>query len=66
MYRRNPVLQDYVLVSADKMSIDLFHQDEQGKWDIINYQAGDLVELALIDLVFPIKEVYQEIIFEVQ
>jgi Uma2 family endonuclease len=64
MYRRNPILQDYVLASADKMSIDLFHKDEQGKWDIINYQAGDLVELASINLVFPIEDVYQEIIFE--
>ena len=64
MYRRNPVLQDYVLASADKMSIDLFHKDEQGKWDILNYQAGSLVELALIDLVFPIEDVYQEIVFE--
>jgi Uma2 family endonuclease len=64
MYRRNPVLQDYVLASADKMSIDLFHKDEQGKWDILNYQAGELVELASIDLSFPIEDVYQEIIFE--
>jgi Uma2 family endonuclease len=63
MYRRNPVLQDYLLVSADKMSIDLFHQDEQNKWDIINYQAGDLVELASIDLTFSIEDVYQEIVF---
>ena len=31
MYRRNPVLQDYLLVSADKMSIDLFHNNERGK-----------------------------------
>ncbi len=64
MYRRNPILQDYVLASADKMSIDLFHKDEQGKWDIINYQAGNLVELASINLKFSIEDVYQEIIFE--
>jgi Uma2 family endonuclease len=64
MYRRNPVLQDYVLASADKMSIDLFHKHPQGKWDIINYQTGDLVELASIDLTLPIEDVYQEIIFE--
>ncbi len=64
MYRRNPILQDYVLASADKMSIDLFHKDEQGKWDILNYRAGDAVELRSIDLSFPIEDVYQEIVFE--
>ncbi len=64
MYRRNPVLQDYVLASADKMSIDLFHKDVQGKWEILNYQAGDAVELRSIDLSFSIEDVYQEIVFE--
>jgi Uma2 family endonuclease len=56
MYRRNSVLQDYVLASADRMSIalgaseaiDLFHKDEQGKWEILNYRAGDAVELRSI------------------
>jgi hypothetical protein len=72
MYWRNLILQDYVLASADKRlialgaseAIDLFHKDEQGKWDVFNYQAGDLVELASIGLKFPIEDVCQEIIFE--
>lgn len=63
MYRRNPVLQDYLLASADRMSIDLFHKDEQGKWDILNYGAGDTVELRSINLSFLIEDAYQEIIF---
>jgi hypothetical protein len=33
---------------------------------MINYQAGNLVELALIDLTFSIEDVYQEIVFENQ
>ena len=65
MYRLSPSLQDYVLVSADKIAIDIYHKDDRGKWDIINYRSGDLVELASIDLSFSIEQIYEDIIFEV-
>lgn len=72
MYRRAPSLQDYVLVSANKMAIDVFHRDnlaeptlrERGNWDILNYRSGDIVELKSINLTFPIEEVFEGIIFE--
>jgi Uma2 family endonuclease len=64
MYRRSPTLQDYVLVRTDRVAIDLFSKDDQGKWDIINYQSGDLVELKSINFTFPIAEVFEGIIFE--
>ena len=59
MYRRSASLQDYVLVSAHKLAIDIFHKDTGSKWEITNYQAGDSIELT-----FPIEEVYEGIIFE--
>jgi Uma2 family endonuclease len=65
MYRLSPSLQDYVLVSADKVAIDIYHKDDRGKWDILNHRSGDLVELASINLTFPIEQVYEDIIFEV-
>ncbi len=65
LYRLSPSLQDYVLVSADKVAIDIYRRDERGKWDIINYRSGDLVELVSIDLTFSIEQVYEDIIFEV-
>jgi Uma2 family endonuclease len=45
MYRRNPSLQEYVLVSAETIEIELFRRIETDDWRIINYQAGDTVEL---------------------
>jgi Uma2 family endonuclease len=64
MYRRSPSLQDYILVSANKMAIDVFHKDDRGSWDIINHRLGDVVELKSINLTFPIEEVFEGIIFE--
>jgi Uma2 family endonuclease len=66
MYRLSPSLQDYVLVSADKVAIDIYTKDDRGKWDILNYRSGDLVELASIDLTFPIEQIYEDIVFEVE
>jgi Uma2 family endonuclease len=63
-YRRNPVLQDYLLVSAKSIAIDLYRKNDAGEWVIVNYRAGDLVELTSINLSFPIERVYRGIVFE--
>jgi Uma2 family endonuclease len=72
MYRQNPSLQEYVLVDADAVSIELFRKNDGDSWQIINYQAGDLVELKSVNLTFPfaeplrmrIEDIYEGIIFE--
>ena len=61
MYRQNPILQDYILVSSERIEIDLYHKTETGSWEIINYQAGDKIELKSINLTFPIERIYEGI-----
>jgi Uma2 family endonuclease len=61
MYRKNPILQDYLLVSSTSIEIDLYHKKDTGEWLIINYQAGDTVELKSINLSFPIEQVYRNL-----
>jgi len=63
MYRRNPSLRDYVLVDANAMEIDLYRRDDGNKWEILNYQAGDLVEFQSVNLTFAIEQVYEDIVF---
>jgi Uma2 family endonuclease len=62
-YRQNPQLQDYVLVSSEEIAIDLYRKGSDGRWDIVNYRAGDLVELRSVNLSFPIEQVYRRIDF---
>jgi Uma2 family endonuclease len=64
MYRRNPSLQDYVLVDAEKIAIDLYRKNDRGNWEIFNYQSGDNIDLQSIGLSFSIESVYEDIIFE--
>ncbi len=61
MYRHNPVLQDYLLVSSTSIEMDLYHKKDTGEWLIINYQEGDTVELKSINLSFAIEQVYRNL-----
>lgn len=63
MYRRNPSLQEYVLVSAETIEIELFRKTDTDDWRIINYQAGDTVELKSINLTCQIEQIYEDIAF---
>lgn len=63
MYRCNPSLQEYVLVSADAIEIELFRKTTTDDWRIINYQTGDTVELKSVNLTCSIERIYEDIIF---
>lgn len=62
-YRQNPQLQDYVLVSSQEIAIDLYRKGINGQWEIVNYRAGDVVELQSVNLSFPIEQIYRGINF---
>jgi Uma2 family endonuclease len=62
MYRKNPALKDYLLVSSTRIEMDLYHQNDAGEWIIINYQEGDIIELKSINLSFPIEQVYRNLV----
>lgn len=62
MYRKNPILQDYLLVSSARIEMDLYRKNDAGDWVIINYQAGDTVELKSINLSFSIEQVYRGLV----
>ena len=61
MYRQNPVLQDYLLVSSTSIEMDLYCKNDAGEWIIINYQKGDVITLKSIGLSFPIEQVYRNL-----
>jgi Uma2 family endonuclease len=66
LYRNNPILQDYLLVSSVSIEMDLYHKNDAGEWVIINYQEGDTVELKSINLSFPIEQVYRGLVLTLE
>ncbi len=62
-YRQNPQLQDYLLVSSQDIAIDLYRKNPSERWEILNFRAGDIVELQSVNLTFPIEQIYRGIDF---
>lgn len=60
-YRRLATLKEYVLISADQISVEVFRLNNQGKWEFIPYETGEDIELLSIDLHLPIAQVYEEV-----
>ncbi|NES97581.1 MAG: Uma2 family endonuclease [Desertifilum sp. SIO1I2] len=59
MYRKNPILKDYLLVNYTSIEMDLYHNNDAGDWLILNYKQGDIIELKSINFTFPIEQVYR-------
>jgi len=61
LYRNNPALIDYLLVSSTRIEMDLYHKNEADEWLIINYQEGDTIKLKSTNLSFAIEQVYRNL-----
>jgi Uma2 family endonuclease len=62
MYRRNPALSDYLLVSSTSLEVDLYHKNDAGDWIILNYKEGDTIELKSINLSIAIEQIYRGLV----
>jgi Uma2 family endonuclease len=62
-YRRIQTLREYVLIDAEKVSVECFRLNDRGFWELHPYEIGDEVELTSIDLRFPIALVYEDVQF---
>jgi Uma2 family endonuclease len=62
-YRRIQNLREYVLIDAEKVSVDCFRLNDRGFWELHPYEAEDEVELTSIDFRFPISLVYEDVQF---
>ncbi len=62
MYRKNPALKDYLLVSSTSIEMDLYHKNDAGDWLILNYKEGDTIKLKSINLSFEIEQVYRGLV----
>ena len=61
LYRRIQTLQEYVLISADKIGLDCFRLNEKGLWELHPFVEGDEVHLVSVDFRFPLSLVYEDV-----
>ncbi|WP_066381449.1 MULTISPECIES: Uma2 family endonuclease [unclassified Anabaena] len=63
-YRHIETLQEYVLVSQNRMSVDCFRRNQDGQWVLYPYGQGDEIHLASIDFRCAVTDVYEDVTFE--
>lgn len=61
-YRRLTSLQEYVLVSSDRINVEIFRLNDRGKWELTPYGSGEMVLFASIDFGCEIEKLYDDVI----
>jgi Uma2 family endonuclease len=58
-YRRIDTFREYLLISSERVEVEIFRLNERAKWELTPYFAGALVELTSVDYRFPIELLYE-------
>jgi Uma2 family endonuclease len=61
-YRHLESLQEYVLISPDRMSVECFRRNEDRQWVLYPYEKEEEVHLASVDFRCAIAEIYEDVI----
>lgn len=70
-YRRIQTLKEYVLIDAEKMSVECYRLNERGKWELTPYSIDEVtsdgadieVHLTSVDFYCPISQLYEDVEF---
>ncbi|MBP0000269.1 MAG: Uma2 family endonuclease [Cyanobacteria bacterium SID2] len=61
-YQTLPSLQDYLLVSQEESTVELYHRDETGNWVRSIFEKDDTLPLKSVSLTLPVAEIYEEVL----
>ena len=63
-YQRISTLQEYLLISSEKISVECYRRGEGRMWLYYPYSAGDSIKLASLGITLEIEQLYMGIAFE--
>lgn len=61
-YRQIETLQEYVLVSQNKINIECFRRNSDGRWELFTYQANETLQLESINFSCLVSEIYEDVL----
>lgn len=64
LYRRISTLQEYVLVSSETKTVEVFRRDSAGEWRYIPYGEGDAIALVSLGVTLSIDDIYEDVVLE--
>lgn len=63
-YIKHATLQEYLLISSEKISVERYCRGEGRMWLYYPYTSGDTVTLSSLELEFAIELLYEDIVLE--
>lgn len=60
-YIQIPTLEEYVLISTRRVQVECFRRGEGRMWLYTAYKPGEVVEIASMDVTFPIEQLYRNV-----
>lgn len=64
LYRQVATLEQYVLVSTDKIGLDVYQRNALGSWDVSGYESGATIELQSVNFTVEIDRIYEDRVVE--
>jgi Uma2 family endonuclease len=61
-YRRSASLEEYVLISQNRINVEIYRRNAAGRWELEAYHGGDRVELLSVGLGFAIEVLYEDVV----
>lgn len=59
LYRDIPTLKEYILIDSESVSVELFHVNATGHWELEEYNAlVDTLKIPSLQLSIPLEEIY--------
>lgn len=61
-YRASSTIQEYVLVDTEYQTVEVFRRQREDLWMLQMFRPGSMVELASLNVSFPVASVYEDTI----
>ena len=61
-YQKIPELQEYILVSQDKVQVECYRKQASDEWKNQHYEAGDVVEITSVGFRCSIEKIYNKVL----
>ena len=60
-YQQIDSLQDYLLISQEKIQVEIRRKTDSGSWETMTYGPGDRLEFSRWGLSLPIEDLYEDV-----
>ncbi|MFB2878347.1 Uma2 family endonuclease [Floridanema aerugineum] len=65
-YRRISTLREYVLISAEQITVEVFRLNDRGIWELYTYMGGEEIYLSSVDFRCAIELLYEDVVLDTE